>query len=354
MRSLLFLILFGTSIHGLAQKSGYGKYLDVNYGCGFFLPHKSDVAHLQGGLAMKGELSLTFRTNGSKFHHNAYKLPYFGWAAGFSDSGNPKLIGYQGYVMTFGGLPVYFSKKNPLIFKVGIGLGYVQHIYNKYSNPIQNAIGSHVNVNLAIRLEKTLMLPGIKFINLGAGITHYSNASFQTPNLGLNYFHVYIGKRFQFREPDYISDTATVIAILPYRPKRIDFMLNFGLKENFAALGKKYPIINSSIHYIKQFNVKRSWSNGLDVYWNQALAVAEGKTWQIGISTMYQANFNHLKIGLGLGYYLLNKPRVSGASGLYHKVMVQYFLNSKYSLLVNLRTHWAVADFFTLGFGYTL
>lgn len=344
-------LIFSLTIGFCSAQNQFGKYIDVNAGFGTFLPHKQGVKHLQSGPSIGGEVSYTLRTDGSDFHHSPYRLPYFGVMIGIADGGNREIIGLEGYATAFGSIPLY-RDKNPLVIKMGLGLGYVEGIYDKYNNPKQNAIGSHFNTNIQLRFEKNFRLFNGGGFNAGIGISHYSNASFQTPNLGLNYVHVYLGKRFTLQECVPIPDSMPVIAILPYSPKKFEFDMHFGAKENPVALGDKFLLMSASGGYTRQFSIKHAWSNGLDIYYNKALYHEEGKLMQIGISSSYVLNFDEIKIGAGLGIYLLGRPDIS--RGFYSNVFFQHFFKHRWFAKINLKTHRVVADFFTIGIGYAL
>ncbi len=350
IKILIFLFALGIQNNSSAQ-SQFGKYIDVNAAYGAFVPHKQAVRHLQKGPSIVGEIAYTIRTDGSDFHHKPYRLPYYSFVFGVADGGNRDLIGMQAYLTTFGALPLH-RHDNPLIIKLGMGIGYVEGIYNKFTNPKQNAIGSHLNVNMQLRLEKNFRLAQGGGANLGIGISHYSNASFKTPNLGLNYVHVYLGKRFTLQKHEPMPDSIPVISILPYTPRKIEFEFHGGLKGSSPAFGRKYLILKGSGHYTKQFSIKHAWSNGLDLYYNEELANEEGKPIQIGISSIYILNFDEIKLGAGIGAYVYGKPEIS--KGFYSSVFFQYFFNNRWFAKINMRTHQTVADFFTLGVGYAL
>lgn len=350
IRFLFSLFLLTLAVFTFGQNQ-FGKYIDVNVGFGTFMPHKQAVRHLQSGPSWVGEVSYVLRTDGSDFHHKPYKLPYFGLMVGLADGGNRSIIGLEGYTTAFGAIPLHRTT-NPVVAKLGMGIGYVEGIYNKYTNPKQNAIGSHLNVNIQLRLEKNFAIANGGGANIGIGISHYSNASYQTPNLGLNYVHLYMGKRFELQKCIPVPDSIPVIAILPYQPKKIEFELHLGIKENAVAFGNKFLIAKAAAHYTRQFSIKHAWSNGLDFYYNKALEFEENKLLQIGISSLYVINFDEIKVGAGLGYYLLGRPKVS--KGFYSTVFLQYFFSNHLFAKINLRTHRTIADFFTLGIGYTL
>lgn len=347
------LVLF-LNVSSCFAQGQIGKYIEVNMGYGVFSPHKTEVKHLQKGPSFVGEVAYTLRTDNSECHHGSYNQPYYGILFGIADGGNRDEIGMEGYLSFFGGLPFYKSD-NPLVLKSAIGLGYVQKPFDKFNNPKQNAIGSKFNINFHFRFEKNFQIKEGGGINLGIGLVHYSNGSYQRPNLGLNYFHVYLGKRFKIQECKAIPDSATVISILPYTPKKIELELNGGLigyNELSSKISDKFLLVNASAHFNKQFSVVHGWSNGVDTYYNGALSNTEGKALQIGISSLYVMNFDDFKIGAGLGGYLLGKPEVS--RGLYSLVFVQQYFNNRWFVKFTIKTHRTIADFFTFGIGYSL
>lgn len=356
MRILTYTLLLSSTLLFFYQNVNCqyvgGKSISTNVAGGIFTPHKEVVQHLQDGPSFGAEIVCTKRVTGHKFHHSPYKMPFYGIMLGFFNSGNLPLVGYEGYVDVFGSIPFYFHK-NPLVFKSAIGIGFVQKIYSKYTNPIQTAIGSHFNVNVQFRIEKSFELNQLNGgITVGIGLSHYSNASFQTPNFGLNYAHIYLGKRLFIEKESELEDSLSIISILPYSPRKIEIEANIGLKENSVPLGNKYLVVNISAHYNKQFNIKHSWASGIDAFYNGALEFAEEKPFQLGMSSAYIKNFDQLKVGGSLGIYLFGKPNDTGI--IYNKVFIQYYLKNRWYAKLNMKTHFAVADFFTIGFGYGL
>ena len=75
---------------------------------------------------------------------------------------------------------VYFD------FQIGFGAAYLNKKYDKISNPLNNAIGSHWNniTQFAVAMERQVYKDC--HITVGAHFTHFSNARTASPNAGIN------------------------------------------------------------------------------------------------------------------------------------------------------------------------
>ena len=63
-------------------------------------------------------------------------------------------------------------------------------------------------------------------------------------------------------------------------------------------------------------------------------------------------HLDKLKIGVQLGSYLFNRKDKS--ESIYNKLFCEYELHKKIFARLSLKSHWAKADFFSLGIGYRL
>ena len=77
-----------------------------------------------------------------------------------------------------------------------------------------------------------------------------------------------------------------------------------------------------------------------------------GKKWQIGCFAGHLLHLDQLKIGFLIGSYLYNKK--DNSEFLYTKIFTEYDLNDKLTARLVLKSHFAKADFFSLGIGYKL
>ncbi len=324
----------------------------VGAGAGGLAPHKAVTAHLLKGPSFKFETSLTFRTQGDKSFQKHYKYPYYGLTYGFNNSGSPVLIGDCHSLNLFGSMP-FKDGVNPLRFRAGIGVGYTTKMFDKNTNHKNSAIGSHFNSNIQFRLEKDFQITRRNNINIGLGISHFSNASVQKPNLGLNFFHLYLNTGFQVRQfQKVISDTNYLIDILPYNIWETSIIAGSGIRENITPLGNKFFVGVITLQQTRRLSEYSSWSGAIDNYINMSLYDAQNKWYQLGVSTTFMKHFEKLSFGLGIGTYLLNRPFPEAI--IYNKVIIEYQISKKFFTQLLLKSHWAAADFFNLTFGYKI
>jgi hypothetical protein len=352
LKYLIFILFAALSVISTVFYSQKPMSVSIGAGAGGLAPHKAVTAHLLKGPSYKFESSLTFKTNGDKTYQVHYKYPYYGLTVAYNNSGSPTLIGNLYSINLFGALPLY-NGENPVRFRTGIGLGYATLKFDKLTNHKNSAIGSHFNVNIQLRLEKDFQITKINNINIGIGISHYSNASVQKPNLGLNFFHLHLNTVFRVKEIKTIdSETENKIDILPYDLWETSVLIGSGIRENITPLGSKFFIGVITLQQTRRLSEFSSWSGALDNYINMSMYDEQNKWYQLGISTTFMKHFDKLKVGLGLGTYLLNRPYPEAT--VYNKVIIEYQITKRLFTQLLLKSHWAAADFFNLTFGYKI
>ena len=110
-----------------------------------------------------------------------------------------------------------------------------------YKNDV---IGSHINAAVQLNFESRYKLSQHLFINFNVGITHFSNGSFRTPNLGINNPSVNGGFTYALHPPVTFIHSER----LPYdRNIQLDVLYAAGVKGFFPAA----PIRSKFRTYLK-------------------------------------------------------------------------------------------------------
>ena len=149
----------------------------INSEQGQFIPHKPALNYLIQGKS----IGLAFSIEKRKKDSISYGL-----TASILNSGNPEVIGLVYGLNGFTSFPLT-KKENGMRLKIGIGLGYVEKIFDANTNNRNIVIGSHINTKIVFRAEKEFTLSENNHFNLGVGVCHFSNGAYQTPNLGINF-----------------------------------------------------------------------------------------------------------------------------------------------------------------------
>jgi hypothetical protein len=329
----------------------FQKGINLNYGYGSLVAHRNAMNHMVKGNSNYFDLSYSIRTTGIKASHSYYNYPWYGVGANFITSGNPDQIGNVFGLYTYGILRLTKKEEHPLRIKVGAGLGYVQHTFNIISNNQAIAIGSHLNSNMVFRFEKTFPIHYKEKIGgeiyLGFGLTHFSNGSFKSPNLGLNFITLHAGYQLGW---NVFEKKPTTSEIEKKYSLELSVIGGGGFKEQAQPTYPKYIIGLINVQLEHNFSFKNSGYISLDFLNNSSLSLANKSLFQQGVFFGYMLNFDRLKFGTGMGIYTYN--RTFDEQLFYHKLIIDYKVSKKLFLQLSMRTHWATADFVSLNLRY--
>lgn len=204
--------------------------------------------------------------------------------------------------------------------------------------------------------------------DLGAGVSfiHYSNGAWKVPNLGYNipFAHISIGRRLRKLSAENETDTKK------YEPDYLHWkkwiwqsVLKLGIKEILPAEGPKYGVFCFSFMGVRRHSPMSSFLFSSETYYNQAYKTAVERYYVIKLNTLeavrtglaagYGLNIGRLMLHLQMGYYLYSAYRDFDGS-FFHRLGARYVFDNGLILQAGLKTHFAKADNFELGFGYTL
>ena len=101
---------------------------------------------------------------------------------------------------------------------------------------------------------------------------------------------------------------------------------------------------------------------GADIFYDLSLSryvedsLSDGekqmKTIRSGIHTGYEMPLNKITLLVHLGYYLIDGTEIDGQ--FYHRYGLKYQPGKNFFVNLSLKSHWARADFFELGFGWRI
>jgi Lipid A 3-O-deacylase (PagL) len=332
---------------------------------GFIVPHTAGMLHLIQGHSFGGSVQY-LRQSGTKTWENAWHNPQRGFDFTFINTGNARQFGNQfafSYVMH---LPVYRQERvilhpdKPGIrswIGIGLGAGYATKTWDLRDNTQAAVIGSHLNVALTLQYQIEALSFARGAIRTGIRITHFSNGSYKTPNLGTNNASFVIAYLMNEGRTD--PDHRLTLS-KRWRPYKTTVGLMSGLKEIQPPLGKKYSASTLSFFHDRRISYKSSFGAGIDLFYNSSLVPLMeryqgekpnfGRTVQIGIVGGYTMHFNDFELKMQQGFYVKDNWKNDGS--FYNRFGLRYFWNSHFYNQLTLKTHFAKADFGELGLGY--
>lgn len=342
---ILCFFLIIASIFSFAQEEKTIAY-KFSLEHGQFTPHKPALNYLIQGKSTGLEFSIEKRKKDSI---------RYGLTASILNSGNPEVIGLVYGLNGFTSFPLT-KKENGMRLKIGIGLGYVQKIFDANTNNNNIVIGSHINTKIVFRAEKEFILSVNNHFNLGVGVCHFSNGAYQTPNLGINFLLFNLGysyikttpvkKEKKLLNTNYTLDKQWLYSVI----------VSGGIRENPSPLREKYPIINlcNRINYVK--SAKNNFIGGIDFTYNPGILhrshiPLDVSPLQSGVFIGNERNFDRITFAVDMGVYLFNQNM---KSLIYHRFGIHYQLSNKIKILLQLKSHWAVAEAFEFGIKYRI
>jgi hypothetical protein len=357
----IFLLVIAFSFPSNAQERQSAHYFDnasivarLHYG--FLLAHRERVEHLVQHTS-GFEISLSRQMTGEKEWHQSYKYPQTGYSYIFLDFSQPKILGNAHALMAFINFPFVRTNMFQFSMRLSCGLGYLTKRYERVENYKNDVTGSHLNAAIQFNFETRYRLADQLYFNFNVGLTHFSNGSFRTPNLGINNPSVNGGFTYQFhRSGEFVAtDHSTVIKKL-----QVDVLYSAGVKEIYPPTGKKYVAHTLSSTVMKPVSRKVRLGIGLDVFYDLSLIRAfrnsnetvpdDFKIVRSGIHVGEELMIGKLSILLQMGAYWLDQFKEDGS--FYHRIGFKYLLGQHLFANLTLKSHFARADYVECGFGW--
>lgn len=329
--------------------------LGLNAHHGFLWPHRPAAWILVGEHAPALELFAERTVRGDRTWHQRFLLPSYGAALLGSGLGDPTRIGPTFRLVPYLYLPFHRWAHSSWGLRTGWGIGYVAYPYDPELNRQQVAIGSHLNT--AIQLAAEFRLVRGRWTGLGGvGVDHWSNGSFQLPNLGLNYLSVHVGVSRRFGA---VEAPAVPVDTVPMPARRAERMvvLAAGANETLPRTGQR-SVFSLVAQWQWRISPRSALSAGADLFNKGTLAVehpelkARPRTacTQAGVHVGHALLLGRGELFIQMGAYVytpvpLEKP-------LFHRLGGRMRFGHHWVGSIALKSHFAVADHWEFGLGY--
>ena len=259
MRSLLFCILFCLSVRAsFSQDLNSRNEWAAGFGFGGILAHNGLVRHL----AQSHPFQLNLEFLQSRQFENHLLPNRHGIALHYLDYRSERLgKSLAALVFTEPAISRHIS------FRIGSGIAWNSRPFQVPDNPANNMLGSAFSGAMQGRIMLNRDLKSLR-LKLGIGITHFSNGAFSLPNMGINHFYLYSSLgwlRASSRPagPDNFTQQQGLI---------FGISGSASLTERYPLTGKKYPVWQLQLRAGFRNRKKSTFTAGLDVMYNSALA----------------------------------------------------------------------------------
>lgn len=363
MRLLFTLFVIGFLQVGFSQFKK-PTFISISPKGGFIFGHRPNMSHLIQKNSYSFELAIWQQETGNNDTTFRLKNPMRGLALEFRNFGYDEVLGKAFSITEYMVFPMHHGKNNLCLdLTMGTGIGFLTKRYDKYENPLNNAIGSVINARVNVKLSLTKYT---KKMHFGAGIeiAHFSNGAVKNPNLGINAPSISFLVGYNFNEHLVLKSEdrkERKKGIELADPHRLLVELIGSAKEIGAIpfYPKLYPVVATRISY--GYSKRGLWGvdGGMDVIYNESIfhkyndtTFVRNDILQVGLYVGGFAHFYKSQIVFGLGYNVRDKIDPEGR--VYNRIGLRYWFHKKWFGLFTIRANYGKADYFEFGIGYQI
>ncbi len=331
--------------------------IGINYYPGFLVAHREDSKNLEAhthGI----ELQISKKQSVQPWA-DYYSKPEIYLGLLYMDLGIPEITGEAFAIMPGFETSLKSMKHSEIRIRFSTGLAYLTKKFDIYTNRRNQAIGSHLNgVMQGFATWETRSDKSPWHLQLGIGLTHFSNGSYRVPNLGVNMPSLYFGGNYlieQKLDKNPIKDTLN--------PTNWQLYFAYGFKERSLTQTTGFHIWNLGVTKTRRINLKRSWRYGGDIYIDKThhfidypdeplTGLTPPEVTELGLYVGHQLLISRVYFVTDIGFYPY-KPS-NNKFITYQRLAFNYHFNQHGYVMAALKTHFGIADHFTWGVGYRI
>jgi hypothetical protein len=302
-------------------------------------------------------INLLRKTTGKSFWEQVYNYPEYGLSLFYSTLGNDRIHGREISIFPYFRLDIISGKRFDLYNETGIGLAYVSRKFDLQENPLNIAVGSHVNIHFNLKLGFQYKTAGRLKLHSGLSFDHFSNSNAREPNLGLNYATLYAGVKYRLGEQ---SEKMEHLIEAPEKSYHYEFI--------YSAGGKHPRAVGSDLYFTSSATFEFKWEPfrvlhfgiGADLFYDTSTE-AEMLTLELknyrglfdfrsGIHFSQEFVYNKFSLIIQEGFYLLLRDEVD-QNVMYNRGIMRYRISNRFFVQLAMKSHLYILDYAELGLG---
>ncbi|TNE54554.1 MAG: hypothetical protein EP338_06975 [Bacteroidetes bacterium] len=360
MKRALALLLFlaVTSTGHTQEKRASQWHLQAMFSQGVVLPEYSFVHSTTQTPIQQMELSFLKQSKGNSFWQEIYNYPKFGLALFAGSHGNPAILGHEIAVYPFVSLSSIRRKKYSWDQTIGLGLGWASKKFDLDNNPMNIAVGSHLNVHFRFRSSFCWYLNQRWNLITGINFHHFSNANMKEPNLGINTVSIAFGANYRISpDQEYLHNEIPVHEAA----NEFAFVYAAGGKHTRALQTDVYFTSSLSFEFKRRWKRKFWWGLGTDLFYDSATEVelsTPGKKsyrpsddFRSGLHLSQEFVYQQFSFVLQEGIYLGLIDQVNH-NVMYNRAIIRYKWNPHFFSHISMKSHLHILDYPEVGFAY--
>ena len=358
--SIVFILLLSVTTWGQKNSAYYGEVM-----IGKVVKHREGLLYEIPPVSMIFQAGKVIQTDGSKAWHDYWGYPRLERSIHLNVFGDAEVLGYAIGAAPGVGFYLYRGEQSSVIFHLAAGFAYLTKEFNRSTNPTNNAIGS--NFNNTTQLKISYETPFVKnfSLDIGLGLTHYSNGLSSSPNSGINVIGLHLGLKPSLVNRR-ITEGSSTDPLTLSKHWGVNGYISYGVAENVVPGGPKYPIKNYTLGIFYQSHPFIKWHTGMDYDYAlgdyefairdfQTEETANGEATSTAVFAAIEGVFGSMSVRYQMGYYLdlLYDRSESVPYSKFHFIYsIPYeFYKVRPYVGILLKTHVAVADYVALQVG---
>ncbi len=355
MRRLLSLLPFAFWITANAQYRA-----DASWMFGVMQPHSAYTEELEApvyGFQIDADWEVPTEPRiPNILEERKYATRYLGATLLVMDMGLPQTGRQIGAGVSFGASKPVGSY---LAFgwRLSHGFSYLTQKFDTTQNPINYAIGSHLNYLAVVSANARFTVQRFGIL-ASANLTHCSNGNYSKPNVGLNALNINLGVSYllnkNHKKRQYYETKHKYFAF-PYAVG-----LKWATRQKSLAFPRRTYVWSFDASYRHQKSKFGFWDIGLDGFldpnyqWNDdgsLTRAGESENYELAVRGGKVFLYGRLGLRLDLGMYIV-KPSHSEKPWLYNAFGLDYRLGHHWVARSRLKAHLNKADYMEFGLSY--
>lgn len=324
---------------------------------GFIIPHSEKIRGISSTNPRGLDLDIGFHLKGDNAWRYCFCYPRAGIMLSWIDFDNKEILGDALIITPY--IEPFFSAEKRFSFslKTGIGLAYLNNVYDPVTNPLNHFYSTSLSFLLLLNLNLNYMVSDNINLRLAANYNHISNGGNRQPNKGINFPTTGLGVDYFFSKPEFSVRTADDYISADKKLSAFRISAFFTSKEISDEDDKRYPVlgispkfsyllgrlsaVSSGLEFVSDASIKERISmEGLDNSDYRRFSAFIGHELLIGKFNFYQE----------FGVYLYSPYKAKDP--VYQRYGLEFMILDSISTGVSLKSHRHVADF--LDFRVTL
>lgn len=362
----VLLLIIGTKV-SWAQTSHKNYEIEARAHFGYLYFQNDQYHSALGRYSMHApayELSLHRNTYGQHRWEVVHNYPSIGFTFYYSPFRNDSISKELGQVFAlypYINFHIVGTESSKLTFKLGVGLSYLTNKFDPKENYHNYAIGSHVNAAINLSFEyRQRIVERLHWVT-SVGLTHFSNGSTMTPNMGINIFSVATGFSWYLLPPKKLIDRKLRPVPYPFEfDGRRHFVTDVQYTLGYKDLSQQYGthqfflVHNLAVQVMLQLSERDRLGLGAELIWDNSDRVQDPyyKAFlkPAGLIS-YEMMLDRVSFMFNVGIRK-NAPSPHKAFLFYQKVGARYYFTNNLFATLSFTTYDIKADFISIGIGY--